>query len=72
MWDEAGTIGSSVAARKQQQEITKQQEEATRRLIYSKVLGDQKTNWTPIIVVGGILIIGGIVFYQVMKRRKNG
>jgi hypothetical protein len=45
------------------------QQEATKQVIYSKLLGEKKkTNWIPILVVSGVLLIGAIVVWRVTKK----
>lgn len=47
----------------------KAEEERTKGKLYEKIFGEkQKTNWMPIIVVGGVLLIGGIVAYITLKK----
>ena len=66
----AGAIGSIFSfgtAQKNQNA----EEERTRQEMYAKLLGDEeKTNWMPIIVVGGVLLLGGGVTF-LMLRNKN-
>lgn len=46
------------------------QQEATKQVIYQKLLGEdkKKTNWIPILIVGGVLVIGAIVVWRVTKK----
>jgi len=71
----AGALGSifgSVSAYGTSKQDRKAEEERTKQQLYDKLLADKKTNWTPIIVIGGILIIGGIVtFFALRGRNKN-
>lgn len=49
----------------------KGEKEKTKQTIYNKLFGDgEKTNWLPIIALTGVLAIGGIVVYMVLKSRQ--
>lgn len=45
----------------------KTQEEANREKLYAELLKEEKTNWTPIIVVGAVLIVGGLALFFALK-----
>lgn len=45
------------------------EKEASKSKLYEKLLGGKKTNWLPIIIVGGVLIIGGIVAFSVLRKK---
>jgi hypothetical protein len=48
----------------------KAEEERTRQEMYAKLLGnEEKTNWTPIVVVGGVLLLGGVVAFLTLRNK---
>ena len=48
----------------------KAEEERTRGQMYEKIFGqEKKTNWMPIVVVGGVLIIGAIVVWRMTAKK---
>lgn len=49
----------------------KAQEEADKRALQMQLLeGDEKkTNWLPIVIIGGVLVIGGMVAYITLKKK---
>lgn len=47
----------------------KSEEEKTKASLYAKVFGEgKKTNWMPVILIGGVLLIGGIIAYVSLKK----
>ncbi len=64
-------FGQSKQQTKQVKEQTEQVKEQTRQQLYDKLLMEEKTNWMPIIVVSGVLLIGGIVTFLVLRSRRN-
>lgn len=52
------------------QEIANQQAKTS---LYEKLLAGRsgKTNWMPIVIVGGVLLLGGIVVYFTLKGKKG-
>jgi len=49
----------------------KSEEEKTKQELYNKLLGDnEKTNWLPIIIIGGVLVIGAIVTVIVLRNKR--
>ena len=60
----AFNFGSSVQAKKAK-------EAETKAALYEKIFGDSrsKTNWLPIIIIGAVLIIGGVVAYTALKSK---
>jgi hypothetical protein len=51
---------------------TKSEEEASKRALYEKLLGtSQKTNWLPIIIVGGVMLIGVTLLFLQTKKQTN-
>lgn len=55
-----------IASKAQEKKI---EEEKTKQLIYARLFGqEEKTNWIPIIVIAGVLLIGGIVVWRVTKK----
>ena len=43
-------------------------EERHRQELIEEVFEEPKTNWTPIYIVGGVLLVGGIVTYFALKE----
>ena len=49
----------------------KSQEKQAKAVMYTKIFGEQKKrNWMPIIVLGGVLLIGGLVVWRVIGSKK--
>lgn len=46
----------------------KTQEQQARNELYAKVLGEEKKNYVPIIVIGGVLLIGGVVLVLALRK----
>lgn len=47
----------------------KAEEERTRQQMYDKLLAGEKTNWVPIIVIGGVFLIGGIIAFVTLRNK---
>lgn len=48
----------------------KSEEIKSKNLLYEKIFGEEKkTNWTPIVLIGGILIIGAIVVWRLTAKK---
>jgi hypothetical protein len=49
----------------------KAQEESDKRRLQMQLLqgDDKKTNWLPIVIISGVLLIGGIVAYVSLKKK---
>lgn len=48
----------------------KAQEESTKATMYAKLFGEnKKTNWMPIVVIGGVLLIGALVIWRVTANK---
>lgn len=46
------------------------EKESAKSELYQKLLGgDKKTNWMPIIVVGGVFLVGAIILITTLKRK---
>jgi len=65
-----GALVSGSQQNKSAQTQLEMQKEATRRAIYEKLGARERTNFMPIVVIGGVLLIGGIVLVTVIKNRK--
>lgn len=64
-----GTGGQSSAQTQQlQQQMAQQQQDM--KLLYEKLLEKQQTNWTPIILITGAIIITGIILAVTLKPKK--
>ena len=50
----------------------KAEQEKSKSLMYQKIFGDgeEKTNWMPIIVIAGVLLIGAMVVWRVTATKK--
>jgi hypothetical protein len=49
----------------------KSEEEKAKAAMYSKIFGkEKKRNWMPIVVIGGVLLIGALVVWRVTARKK--
>lgn len=44
------------------------EEEQYRQELIGELFEEQKTNWTPIYIVGGVLLVGGIVTFFALKK----
>jgi len=66
----AGAIGS-IFSFAQSSKDKKAAKEADKRKLQMSLLGgdDKKTNWLPIVLIGGILLIGGAVAYVSLKNK---
>ena len=66
----AGTTIGAIFKGVQNKNQTKAQKEADKRKLIESLLEDKpkKTNYLPIIIIGGVLLIGGIVAYVSLKK----
>ena len=66
----AGTTIGAIFKGVQNKNQTKAQKEADKRKLVSSLLEDKpkKTNYLPIVIIGGVLLIGGIVAYVSLKK----
>jgi hypothetical protein len=67
----AGTTIGAIFKGVQNKNQTKAQKEADKKKLLATVLEDKpkKTNYLPIIIIGGVLLIGGIVAYVSLKQK---
>jgi hypothetical protein len=67
----AGAIGSVFSFAKSKGDAKAQKESDKRKLTMSLLSddGSKKTNWLPIVLIGGILLIGGAVAYVSLKGK---
>lgn len=67
----AGTTVGAIFKGVQNKNQTKAQKEADKRKLTASLLEDKpkKTNYLPIIIIGGVLLIGGIVAYVSLKQK---
>lgn len=67
----AGTTIGAVFSGVQNRNKNKAQREADKKKLLATVLADEpkKTNYLPIIIIGGVLLIGGIVAYVSLKQK---
>jgi hypothetical protein len=68
----AGAIGQSLESIfgfAQASKEYKSEQERTRQQMYDKLLQGEKTNWMPIIIVGSVLLIGGIVVFMTLRKK---
>jgi hypothetical protein len=67
----AGTTIGAVFSGVQNRNKNKAQREADKNKLLATVLSDEpkKTNYLPIIIIGGVLLIGGIVAYVSLKQK---
>lgn len=66
----AGAI-SSIFSFGASRQNAKAEEERTRQEMYDKLLTEnEKTNYLPYIIIGGVLIIGGIVAFFALRNKK--
>ena len=66
----ADMIGSAFKFGSSSKEL-KAQEESTKAAMYAKLFGEnKKTNWMPIVVIGGVLLIGALVVWRVTANKK--
>jgi hypothetical protein len=46
------------------------QEQQSKQMMYSRIFGEKKkTNWLPIVIVAGVLLIGGVVVWRVTAKK---
>lgn len=67
----AGTTIGAIFKGVQNKNQTKAQKEADKNKLLASILEDKpkKTNYLPIIIIGGVLLIGGIVAYVSLKQK---
>jgi hypothetical protein len=67
----AGTTVGAIFKGVQNKNQTKAQKEADKRKLTASLLEEKskKTNYLPIILIGGVLLIGGIVAYVSLKQK---
>lgn len=64
--DMVGSIGQFGASRNQ----LKLEEQKSKAAMYEKVFGaKKKTNWLPIVIIAGVLLIGGVVVWRVTANK---
>jgi hypothetical protein len=64
--DMVGSIGQFGASRNQ----LKLEEQKSKAAMYEKVFGaKKKTNWLPIVIIAGVLLIGGVVVWRVTAKK---
>ena len=64
--DMVGSIGQFGASRNQ----LKAEEQKSKAAMYEKVFGAKtKTNWLPIVIIAGVLLIGGVVVWRVTANK---
>ena len=67
----AGAIGSIFSFGTSIKQSKTQEESDKRRLQMQLLQGDEKkTNWLPIVIIGGVLLIGGIVAFISLRGKK--
>lgn len=67
----AGAVGSIFDFATSQTEL-KSEEEQAKAMMYAKIFGEEKkTNWMPIIIIGGVLLVGGLVAWRVLAKKGN-
>lgn len=56
----------------QSKEDRKAEEERTKAELYAKLLGggEKKSNWVPVVVISGVLVIGGLVLFLTLRPKK--
>jgi len=66
----ANAVGSIFGFATATQQL-KGEEQKAKSVMYEKIFGQQKKrNWMPIIVLGGVLLIGGLVVWKVLSNKK--
>jgi hypothetical protein len=67
----AGTTIGAIFSGVKNRNKSKAQKEADKNKLLATVLSDEpkKTNYLPIIIIGGVLLIGGIVAYVSLKQK---
>ena len=67
----AGTTIGAIFSGVQNRNKNKAQKEADKKKLVASLLEDKpkKTNYLPIIIIGGVLLIGGIVAYVSLKQK---
>ena len=67
----AGTTIGAIFSGVQNRNKSKAQKEADKKKLVASLLEDKpkKTNYLPIIIIGGVLLIGGIVAYVSLKQK---
>jgi len=66
----AGAVSSIFDFASSSQDL-KSEEEKAKAAMYAKIFGEEKkTNYMPIIIVGGVLLIGAIVVWRVTANKK--
>jgi|DEB0MinimDraft_6_1074348.scaffolds.fasta_scaffold78174_2 hypothetical protein len=70
----ASMIGSVFTFASSNNEL-KASEQASKATLYGKILGDEgdsgkKTNWIPVVAIGGVLLIGGLIAWKVIGGKK--
>ena len=66
-----GDLFKSISGYGRSKNELKSEEERTKLLMYEKIFGQQQQrNWLPIIVIGGVLLIGAIVVFRTTGKNK--
>lgn len=67
----AGTTIGAIFKGVQNKNKNKAQREADKKMLLATILEDKpkKTNYLPIIIIGGVLLIGGVVAYVSLKQK---
>jgi hypothetical protein len=66
----AGAIGSVFSFATSAMDQKARAEEARMKLAEKVLAPEKKTQWLPIVIIGGVLIIGGIVAFMTLRQKK--
>jgi hypothetical protein len=64
-----GGVTQSVFDHKTSQNQLESEKEQTKAELYNKLLGEKKTNWMPIVIVGGVLLMGAVVLTLTLRGK---
>ena len=63
----ASTLGKLWAG-KQQKDIVEQQQQLAQQQMLAGLVNQRQTNYMPVVIVGGIFLVGGIAVFFALKK----
>lgn len=68
--EQSTAIVNGIFGAVQRKQELNQEKERTKQLLYDKIFGQEKKNYMPIVLIGGVLLIGGVVLFLALRDKK--